>query len=454
MSSVLLLGDILVDRNLIGYSTNLTPEAPVPIVNVETTTSTLGGIGNVVRSLTNFFYDVHFISSFHEDDARMVQELFGEKVCYTNFEQEDRRMVVINRVMVGNQLMSRFDYPCNTKKLSEENEDEIVNHIMVNLLDELKVVILSDYDRGFLTKGLCTRVIKMCKESGVTVLVDPILPDWTKFEGATLIKPNREELNRFIEYENMNSNEFAETTLKKHGFSYILSTLDNEGMVLFYKNEVEETCQIRRGCAENLKIVDVNGCGDALITATAVFLQQYKTLENHEQSLIDTLTKVGKVAVGTSGCYILNSVDFERLLKPRKVVFTNGCFDVIHVGHLKLLNYSRGLGDHLIIGINSDNSIKLNKGGSRPINNLESRNNFLKELNIADEIITFEDKTPIELIKAIRPDVLVKGGDYTIDDVVGREIAGSTVIFPLENGVSSTAIIKKIATICQKDLKN
>ena len=99
----------------------------------------------------------------------MVRKIFGEKVCYTNFEQEDRRMVVINRVMVENQLMSRFDYPCDRKKLSEVNENEIVNHIRVNLLDELQIVILSDYDRGFLTKGLCTRVIQMCKESGVTV---------------------------------------------------------------------------------------------------------------------------------------------------------------------------------------------------------------------------------------------------------------------------------------------
>ena len=452
MSSVLLLGDILVDRNYIGKSTNLTPEAAVPIVNVETVTSTLGGIGNVARSLTDFFQKVHFISSFREDDAKMVQKLFGEKVCYTNFEQEDRRMVVINRVMVENQLMSRFDYPCDRKKLSEVNENEIVNHIRVNLLDELQVVILSDYDRGFLTKGLCTRVIQMCKESGVTVLVDPILPDWTKFEGATLIKPNRQEANRFIEHENMNTDEFAETTLKKHGFSYILRTLDKEGMVLYYKNEAEEVCEIRRGCAENLKIVDVKGCGDALITATAVFLTQHGSLKHHEQELVNMLTEVGKIAVGTSGCYILNSVDFNRLLKPRRVIFTNGCFDIIHVGHLKLLNYCRGLGDHLVIGLNSDSSIKLNKGGSRPINNLDSRINFLKELNIANEIIPFEDKTPIELIKAIRPDVLVKGGDYTIDNVVGREFSGSTVLFPLEVGVSSTAIIKRITRIYQNDL--
>ncbi|XP_063683663.1 bifunctional protein HldE-like [Bolinopsis microptera] len=330
MSSVLLLGDILVDRNYIGKSTNLTPEAPVPTVKVETITSTLGGgIGNVARSLTDFFQKVHFISSFHEADAKMVQELFGEKVCYTNFEQEDRRMVVINRVMVGNQLMSRFDYPCDRKELSEEYENEIVNHIRVNLLDELQVSVES--------------------------LIAYVPFDLTK-------------LMPFI------------------------ALLDKEGMVLYYKNEAEEISQIRRGCAENLKIVDVNGCGDALITATAVFLQQHGSLKNHKQDLVNILTQIGKIAVGTSGCYILNSVDFERLLKPRRVIFTNGCFDMIHVGHLKLLNYCRGLGDHLVIGINSDNSIKLNKGGSRPINNLDSRINFLKELNIADEIIPFEIK--------------------------------------------------------------
>ena len=447
MSSVLLLGDILVDRNYVGKSTCLAPEAPVPTVNVESVTSTLGGIGNVIRSLTDFFPTVHFISSFCEEDGRMIQELLGESVCYKNFGQEDRRMAIINRVFVGNHVMSRFDYPCKTAGLSKENEDRIVSHIRTTLLIELKVVILSDYDRGFLTHGLCARVIEMCRNSGVSVLVDPILPEWSKFEGATLIKPNREEAELFIRHEKLESEQFAVTTLKKYGFSYILNTLDKDGMVLYYQNNAKEISTVRIGCLEDLKLVDVNGCGDALIAALAVFLLQNGSLQNNEHDILKLLTEVGKIAVGTPGCYILNSVQFNGITQSQKIVFTNGCFDVVHVGHLKLLNYCRGLGHHFVIGINSDNSIKLNKGYSRPINHLEDRINFLRELNIADEIIPFDEETPIKLIKEIGPDVLVKGGDYTLENVVGREIAGETLLFPLEVGVSSTAVIDRIKNV-------
>ncbi|KAL5269751.1 hypothetical protein ACHWQZ_G003276 [Mnemiopsis leidyi] len=462
MSSILLLGDILVDKNFHGSANTLAPEAAVPTVEVETTSSSLGGIGNVVRSLTDFFEDVHFVSSFWEEDARMIGQLLGEQVNFVNFEQKERRMVVINRVFVGNQMISRFDYPSKRTELSKENEDQIVEYIQEKLLSNLDAILLSDYDRGFLTEGLCVRVIQICREAGVTVLVDPILPDWSKFRGANLIKPNREEANRFISHEKIKPENFANTAMKKYGFSYILQTLDDDGMILYRQTEDKSVKSTKRNCAEVPKLVDVNGCGDALLAATAVFLQGYTQLEteqgglleNREEDLLDVLTEVGRIAVGISGCYILNKTDWtETVLKPRKpnqesptekVVFTNGCFDLVHVGHLKLLNYCRGLGGRFIIGINSDLSVKLNKGITRPVNTLECRVKFLKELNLADEIIPFEEKTPIKLIEEIRPDILVKGGDYTPDQVVGRELAGKTVIFPLESGVSSTILIERI----------
>ena len=459
MSGVLLLGDILVDKNYHGSARSLAPEAAVPTVEVEKTSSSLGGIGNVVRSLKDFFEEVHFLSSFCKEDANLVEQLIGEGVSYVNFEQKERRMVTINRVLVGNQLISRYDYPSKRKDLSKENEDEIVKYIQEKLLSNLAVVLFSDYDRGFLTERLCRRVIEICEDAGVTVLVDPILPDWSKFRGASLIKPNREESKRFASYEKIGQKNFADTAMNKYGFSYILQTLDKDGMILYRKTKENAIMSIKRNCSENLQLVDVNGCGDAILAATAVFLQKNKTtenrkqdlLENREKELLDVLKEVGRIAVGVAGCYILNISDWqEKIFKPRnqkskeKVVFTNGCFDLVHVGHLKLLNFCRGLGGRLIIGINSDESVKLNKGDSRPVNPLEYRVKFLKELNLADEIIPFEEKTPIKLIKGIKPDFLVKGGDYTPEQVVGREVAEETVIFPFVGGISSTVLIEKI----------
>ena len=240
MSGVLLLGDILVDKNYHGSAHSLAPEAAVPTVEVEKTSSSLGGVGNVVRSLTDFFEEVHFLSSFCGEDAKLVEQLFGERVSYVNFEQDERRMVTINRVLVGNQMISRFDYPSKRIKLSKENEDQIVKYIQEKLLSNLGVVLLSDYDRGFLTEGLCRRVIQICEEAGVTVLVDPILPNWSKFTGASLIKPNREESKRFASYEKTGQGNFSDTAMNKYGFSYILQTLDKDGMILYQKTKDDE----------------------------------------------------------------------------------------------------------------------------------------------------------------------------------------------------------------------
>ncbi|XP_066920915.1 bifunctional protein HldE-like [Clytia hemisphaerica] len=514
--SILLLGDILIDKYFNGVSNELCPEVPVPVVKVNNVTSSLGGIGNVVRSVIGFFNEVHFLSSFCIEDEEILTKSFNKvtttkstnggcatnnssSLKYKNFIQENRQLAVLNRVMVGAHCLSRYDYPEEKGPMSRENEDKMLSYIRDYLLEDLTIVILSDYSRGALTKRFCRKLIPMLKEAGIVVLVDPIEDDWTKFEGATMIKPNREEAGYVFGIPIIDAESgqlFAESALHKYQIDLILNTLDKEGMALYHlssyhgedekrsplidsdvivngndksiysdsneervsdsqngiavSNNTRDVYTIQEPCHSDCKPIDVIGCGDAIIAAIAVFIKETKDWNRQLHQMMKILSLVGRKAVETDGCYILNPTDWAEF-RPRNInstkksiVFTNGCFDLLHCGHIRLLNFCKGIGDHLILAVNSDESVRLNKGPERPINSLNHRIKTLKELNLADEIIIFDEKTPLELIRRIKPDFLVKGSDYTVEQIIGQEYAKEVVLFDSTLECSSSDIIQKV----------
>lgn len=503
---ILIFGDVGIDKNYHGQATELSPEGPYPVVKIQTTDENLSCAGNIVNSVIEFFDMVFLITCLKTSEAQRIKERLNQKVIHTNIPQDDRTIQVINRVMVGNYVVSRFDeqHIVSINKNSETEIFETVEQIMKNV----EVVILSDYGLGLLTPSLCEQIIRLSNVNNVPVFVDPFLHDWEKFKNVTLIKPNRVEASSFLG-ESVTKDlfrGFTKTLLRTYGIAYILCTMDEDGMMLGFDDQVNNNKHAREANKqeggnqeriengnpeeiepnlsltedgeeekedEEIKIIDkpiftsvvcdVIGCGDALIAAIAVFYCKNKDRFSEAQlEMVDLLTRIGSIAVSTPGCYHLNMNDWnsvyiestpnqqtkEVLTVPnqqKKVVFTNGCFDVLHAGHVRLLKECKKMGDYLIVAINSDPSVSRLKGPTRPINTLNDRMAMLNEIEVIDELIPFEEDTPLNLIQRIRPDLLVKGGDYKLEDIVGREYAKETIAlgFPHLVKFSSTNIITR-----------
>lgn len=451
VSSVLILGDVAVDRTYCGTATKLSPEGPYPVVEIRNVHSKLACAGNVVYSVINLFDQVHLITCLRKSDSQLLRGVANcKRIFHDNINQKDRYLRVINRVRTDSGCISRFDENSDRVVINERNEMKVLLKVQ-EIIQNLDVVILCDHDKGFLTPMLCQKVIEMCVENGVAVLVDPYRSDWSKFKGATLIKPNRIEASWYFE-EHVSAKSFAEFSsklLNELNIERVLCTMDKCGMICSSTDKSSNGGIefMKMGVLEPGSAVDVTGSGDAIIAALAVLYVKSENKFPSNIEILEIMTKVGNAAVKTHGCYRLNPADWEKMVPGRnsskKVVFTNGCFDILHPGHVKFLKECRALGDYLIVGINSDDSIRRLKGQSRPVNDVNFRAVMLKELELANEIEVFDDDTPIELIKRIRPDILVKGGDYEVHDIVGSNIVETTIALDFHTGYSSTSIIDR-----------
>ena len=521
---VLIIGDVGIDRNYHGQATELSPEGPYPVIKVQTTNENLSCAGNIVNSVTEFFDKIFFITCLKTSEAERIKERLDQNVIHINISQDDRTLQVINRVHVGNYVVSRFDEQ-NIVPINDNSVTKFISTVE-QIMKDVEVLILSDYGLGLLTPSLCEQIIRLSNVKDIPVFVDPFLDGWEKFKNVTLIKPNRVEASSFLG-KSITTDlfiGFTKSLLKMFGITYVLCTMDEDGMMLGFDdkaengqhrreeekkkeeeeekgqellNEEEKRSQEKPvngnsqkedelNCStsgekddaeeEKIKIIekpiipsvlcDVIGCGDALIAAIAVFYSKnkYRFFES-QLEMVDLLTRIGSIAVSTLGCYHLNLMDWNKvyveqkallpymhnqvahtLLKQhKKVVFTNGCFDVLHAGHIRLLKECKKLGDYLIVAINSDDSVSRLKGPTRPINTLNDRMAMLNEIGVIDELIPFDEDTPTNLIQRIRPDLLVKGGDYKLEDIIGREYAKETITldFPHLMKFSSTNIISR-----------
>lgn len=461
---ILVLGDLMIDHYLWGSCERISPEAPVQVVDISRETTVLGGGGNVINNLKALGASVS-VSSVIGDDANGAELINMLKAIGVETDkiitQKERKTSKKSRVIASSQQVLRYDKE-SKEQISDALADEIVNSLNDTICD-YDAVILSDYGKGVLSEALCQGIIKLCAKNGVKVLVDPKGSDYSKYRGAYLLTPNKKEavIATKIDIKDKESLQKALLKLKQEcDLAISLITLSEDGIAT-YDKELKLFPTVAK------EVFDVTGAGDTVIASIAFALSAKKSIE--EAAAFANLAagvvvgKIGSATVtlgeieeyeaalhkSTSDAHIKSFEEIKAIVdryrkNGKKVVFTNGCFDILHVGHVKYLQEAKSFGDVLIVGLNSDASVSRLKGPSRPVNIAQDRAYLLAALEAVDFVVPFENDTPHELIKMIKPDILVKGGDYKGKDVVGTEFADELKLVDFVDGKSTTKTIQKI----------
>lgn len=464
--NILVLGDLMIDHYLWGSCKRISPEAPVQVINVSNESSRLGGAGNVVNNLKVLGANVDVISVIGECNvSKDLKDLLINSRLDVNFliTQKDRITSKKSRIIAEKQQVVRFDL---------ESTDEIDNNSQRAILKKFKqiignydLILLSDYGKGVLTYDVTQSIISIANHNNKKVLVDPKGFDYSKYHGAYLLTPNKKEASEAtgIPIEDNDSLLKAIQLLKiqcKLDFSLI--TLSDQGVAVFDK-------ELRIHPTVAREVFDVTGAGDTIIASIGFALACNANIDKAiEFANLASGVVVGKIGSATvtlnemieyesslnksnSYAHIKTLNDISSLVeelknKNKKIVFTNGCFDILHIGHIKYLEEAKSFGDVLIIGLNSDDSVKRLKGNNRPINTQNDRAYILASLEAVDYVVIFENDTPIDLINIIQPEVLVKGGDYEGKQVVGEEVAKELKIVEYIEGKSTSNTIQNIKT--------
>lgn len=465
---ILIIGDLMLDAYYQGEVTRISQEAPVPILKKQGGKRYVpGGACNVAANMIAAGSNVSLAGAVGLDaNGEMLLSNLNDKGIDTSLIQKiDTETITKYRFLSGrNQQLLRMDVEDVEDIKSKIDYKALLQSIRERICD-FNIIILSDYLKGVLTYDFSQAVLTIAKEAGLKVLVDVKDPHYEKYKGAWLLKPNLKEIKSLTHMPVGNDEEIIEASrhlLVECECEYVLTTCGSRGMVLVWKDGFHRLDTVGR------EVYDVTGAGDTVIAYLASSLAEGKDIiTSMEIANYAAGIQVGKV--GTSTVYIqevreimdgLGSTYFHKKLRwrdldsfkgkvaGRKIVFTNGCFDILHVGHKRYLEEARSLGDLLVVGVNSDESVRRLKGSDRPVNTERDRVEMLTALNCVDYVILFEDDTPYDLINRIKPQVLVKGGDYKPEDVVGKDIVesngGEVVIIPLVEGKSTTAVIEKI----------
>lgn len=379
---IVVIGDILIDEYIYGTSTRLSPEAPVPVVKFLEKERKLGGAANVYNNIKSLTQDVELVDITN-------CEMFP-------FAKSD--YPIKQRIYADGHYVTRVDYE------EEMDNSDLYDYVKQNVKD--CTVVLSDYNKGTLKNP--QRIITALKENNCYIIVDP-KQDLEVYSGADIIKPNKKE------YEEYNTDIDANmvVTLGKEGYMI-------DGVVY---PTIEQD------------VYDVTGAGDTFLAVMAYYIDRGNKLEH--------ACRMANIAAGVSvrhkGVYVVQPED----LNLKTIVFTNGCFDILHRGHIELLKASKKLGGHLIVGLNTDDSVRRLKGKERPINNQYDRKMLLESLAFVDEVVLFDEDTPYNLIQKVKPDIITKGGDYSVEDVVGNDLA-DVIILPTIENFSTTDTIRRI----------
>lgn len=466
--TVLVIGDVMLDRYFWGDVERISPESPVPIVRVDKKTSTLGGAGNVAKNLKGL---------------NCKQILLGVRGDDSNGSSLQD---ILNKEDIKNHLIPVKNHPTTTKtrilsqnqqllRLDEENSKEIPKNILKELLDsfdkalpEADVVIVSDYGKGVFQFDVTQHIIKRCRSKNVAVFVDPKGVSWERYSGATCVTPNKAELNLIAPFpaddETILEN-LAKKAVEKYDLDFMLVTRGPKGISLFQRGR-----PARHIATHAREVYDVSGAGDTVIASLSAAygcglkMSEAAVLANMAAGIV--VGKVGtqpvleselKQALWARTLDGVNKIVSQNQARDmvaewrrngQRIVFTNGCFDILHIGHIKLLHAAADEGDKLIIGLNSDLSVKNLKGDSRPVVPEAERAALLSSIKGVDLVVIFHEETPLELIRSFNPDIIVKGGDYIPEQVVGHEIVeqkgGKVVIVPLIEGISTTKVIGSI----------
>jgi len=447
---IIVIGDIILDTNHHCNTTRNAPEADIPVYNVLYTNNILGGAGNVAKNLQNLGSCVEIVSIIGNDYAgsQIKTLLNNSSIKNTLFTDNTRKTTQKTRIFFDNILMNRYDIE-DTYNISSEMEKNILQYI--KSIVDIDAIIFSDYNKGVLTPHICKELISYANSKNIFTFVDPKPNNAIKYKNCFCFKLN------LMEGETISSKKS-----KNDIINYMKTYIECKHVVLTCgENGLYIDC-INQHTYNNFpaNVVDVTGCGDTVLVVIAyVYLKTFDIIKsckianyvarkcvsvigNHQISPTDIDDFVDTIILDSETCK-LNMLS----TMSKNIVFTNGCFDIIHSAHIKLLQFAKKLGDILVIGINSNASIKRLKGELRPINDITERCALLQNLGFVDYIIIFDDDTPMHILSLIKPNIIVKGGDYTKETIIGGEYAKEIVIFDYINGISSTNMISKITNI-------
>jgi D-beta-D-heptose 7-phosphate kinase / D-beta-D-heptose 1-phosphate adenosyltransferase len=465
---ILVVGDIMVDKYIRGTVDRVSPEAPVPVVHVLHHSEQPGGAANVAMNITGLGARATLAGFVGEDPdaqslARNIEKAgIGDCLIRTQGAPTTSKL----RILSGSQQLVRLDIE-DTAPRQKQDYDSLIEQI-ATLLPQADAVILSDYAKGVLTEQICQYVISSARAVGIPVLVDPKSRDLSRYKNATTICPNLKEL---VVATGGNPSDIemllqqGQKLVPQLGLEFLTVTLSEKGIALLFNDKRSHAPAVAK------QVFDVSGAGDTVIATLALAISSGVSAEEAAKvANIAAGIVVGKVGTVPISKYELVAaltsssatqveekiLDLSRLAvrveawraAGETIVFTNGCFDILHVGHITLLEGCRKFGSKLIVAINSDSSVKGLKGSTRPIVGERERARILSALSATDAIIVFDQETPLELIKALRPNVLVKGGDYTEATVVGaadmKSWGGRVEIVPTVAGFSTSGVVHKL----------
>lgn len=464
---IIVVGDLIIDHYLWGASERISPEAPVQIINVNHDNIVLGGAGNVINNLKTLGAEVEVLSVIgdcHEsDDLIKLLKNINVDTKYI-IKQKNRITSKKSRIIAGQQQVVRYDREI-TDEIDSESQNQILK-VFKEIIGNFDLILLSDYGKGVLTSDLVKALIKLANKNNKKIIVDPKGLDYSKYKGAYLLTPNKKEASEAtgLAIEDSKSLLKAIQILKdKCNLNISLITLSDEGIAVF-----DDKLRIHPTSAK--EVYDVTGAGDTVLASIGFALACKNNIDDAIKfANLASGVVVGKIGSATASINEINEykssinksssdqhiksyfeildIVLEQRNKGRKIIFTNGCFDILHLGHIKYLEESKRFGDILILGLNSDSSIKRIKGSNRPINSQNDRAYLLASLEVVDYVVIFEEDTPINLIKKIKPDILVKGGDYEGKTIIGQDIAKEVKLVKLIEGKSTTNTIVKIKNI-------
>lgn len=468
---ILVVGDIMLDRYIHGEVDRISPEAPVPVLRHAQRYERAGGAANVAMNLAGLGCQT-ILSGFWGSDteqAELAAILERANVDTVGVVSSSLPTISKTRIVGRNQQLLRLDI--ESRDLPPAIEAQRLLERAAELATKVHAVILSDYAKGALTAPLCEAVIRAARTAGVPVLVDPKTPDFSKYSGATTVCPNLGELALATGVPSHQTEALlaaAQTLLIEHDFKFLTVTMSEKGITV-----LDKAGAAHHSPARAREVFDVSGAGDTVIATLAASLAGglsiHTAVELANLAAGIVVGKVGTVPIAQHELIAALTPSFgltagEKILDLKRIttrvaewraagetiVFTNGCFDLLHVGHITLLEDCRRFGSKLVLGLNADASICRLKGPSRPIVGERERARVMAALAAVDAVVLFEEDTPLELIRALKPNVLVKGGDYVVETVVGHEdviaAGGRVEIVPTVEGFSTTNIVKKLTS--------
>ena len=465
---VLVIGDLMLDRYIVGEVDRISPEAPVPVLRHAHRYERPGGAANVAMNLAGLGCHAVLAGFWGDDGERRELEalLAAGNVDTIGAVATALPTVSKTRIVGRTQQLLRLDIESRDRP-SDEDASRLIDRAEA-LVEKAHAIVLSDYAKGTLTAELCARVIRKAKAAGVPVLADPKTPDLGKYAGATAVCPNLHELSLatgVAVHETEALLAAGEQQRRAHAIRYLLVTMSEKGIrVLSDEGTYHSPARAR-------EVFDVSGAGDTVIATAAAALAAGLQVE----TAVELANLAAGIVVGKVGTVPIAHHELTAALTPSKqisdaekvlgreelsarvadwraagetIVFTNGCFDLLHVGHVTLMEDCRRFGSKVVLGLNTDASVQRLKGPARPVVGERDRARVMAALGAVDAVTFFDEDTPLALIEALKPDVLVKGGDYTVQTVVGHELVlaagGRVEIVPTVEGFSTTGIVHKL----------